>query len=60
MKFTQLEIRVVGKEISLTQENNSEDYEIQEDEVRITPEMVDIVCNELQKLKIEITNGGGK
>ena len=54
MKFTQLEIRVVTNEIALSQENLDEDIGITESEIRITPEMVDSVCNELQKLKTEI------
>ena len=56
MKFTQLEIRVVASEIAITQENLDEDIGIAEDEIRITPEMVDSVCSELQKLKNEISN----
>jgi hypothetical protein len=56
MKFTQLEIRVVASEIAITQENLDEDIGITEDEIRITPEMVDSVCSELQKLKNEISN----
>jgi len=51
MKFTQLEIRVVGNEIAITQENFDEDMGVSEDEIRITLEMVDLVCNELQILK---------
>ena len=54
MKFTQLEVRVVANEIALSQENLDEDIGITESEIRITPEMVDSVCNELQKLKTEI------
>lgn len=54
MKFTQLEIRVVGNEIAITQENLDEDTGVSEDEIRITPEMVDSVCVELQKLKAQI------
>lgn len=54
MKFTQLEIRVVGNEIAITQENLDEDIGVSEDEIRITPEMVDSVCVELQKLKAQI------
>ncbi|MBO7517856.1 MAG: hypothetical protein J6T31_01955 [Methanobrevibacter sp.] len=54
MKFTQLEIRVVGNEIAITQENFDEDMGVSEDEIRITPEMVDSVCVELQKLKAQI------
>ena len=50
MKLNQLSIHLVddfndSKEIALTQED---------DEIDITPEMVDIVCTELQKLKNEI------
>ena len=51
MKFTQLEIRVVGNEIAITQENFDEDMGVSGDEIRITLEMVDLVCNELQILK---------
>ena len=54
MKFTQLEIRVVANEIAITQENLDEDMGVSEDEIRITPEMVDSVCIELQRLKAEI------
>lgn len=57
MKFTQLEIRDVGNEIAITQENFDEDMGVSEDEIRITPEMVDSVCIELQKLKAQILSG---
>lgn len=46
MKIKQLSIVVNGDEIALHQENNGSDNFI-----AITPEMVDLVCSELQLLK---------
>lgn len=49
MKIKQLSIVVNGDEIALHQENNGSDNFI-----AITPEMVDLVCTELQILKSNI------
>lgn len=46
MKLKQLDIVVNNNEICLHQENGGSD-----NFVAITPEMVDLVCNELQILK---------
>ena len=49
MKIKQLNIVVDGNEICLHQENGGSDNFI-----AITPEMVDLVCNELQILKSKL------
>lgn len=51
MHLKQIDIVLNGNGIALEQENNGCNNFIQ-----ITPEMVDLVCDELQKLKKEINN----
>ncbi|MBO6105855.1 MAG: hypothetical protein J6O99_08150 [Methanobrevibacter sp.] len=49
MTFNQLTIERSGKEICISQEEAYEDDGCVS--IYITPEMVDLICNELQQLK---------